>query len=115
MKEGGGGGVGRCAAAIVREEEDVEVKVLTPGSEFFSESPRDPLSHGPVLGGLQGGRRRRRVAQGTKRSPPPPTSPLLHDTPKAGTWRSGSRSPGRGRGGGRGLGWVLGEGGVAVL
>lgn len=49
--------------------EDVEVQVLTPGSEIFSESPRDPLSHQPVLGGLQGGRRRRRVAQGTKRSP----------------------------------------------
>lgn len=64
-------GEGAIYTKIVRkeEEEDVEVTVLTPGSEIFIESPCDPLSRGPVLGGLQGGRRRRRVAQGTKRSP----------------------------------------------
>lgn len=107
MKAGGGGGkqkkIGKGGGR--GEEEDVEARVLTLGSEIFSESPRVPLSRRPVLGGLQGGRRR--VARGQKESPTShlATPPRHSQSWNLEVWAQISRT-GRGRRAGTRLGWL---------
>lgn len=103
VQAGGGAGGGkkkkkRLGGRRRRRRRMLRHRYLPRDQRFLVSHPVSPLAVAQsweVCRGGGGGE-----LHGDKRSPPPPTSPLLHDTPKAGSWRSGSRSPGRGGGAG---------------